>query len=158
VCGRRNWGKLVKCTALVSQAKDKDGGPNRVVTKSDEAFALLIFENYVNKWKKQKAVPVDDANANNAGADERGRPQYRSNRGRQERTPDKRVGTASTVGGVMTEWYGSMNCTNWWRMTELASKQRQWRRNFENFAAVSTVETLEGIRKENRAITMRGLQ
>ena len=71
VCGRRNWGKLVKCTALVSQAKDKDGGPNRVVTKSDEAFALLIFENYVNKWKMQKAVPVDDANANNAGADER---------------------------------------------------------------------------------------
>jgi hypothetical protein len=71
VCGRRNWGKLVKCSDLVSQAKDKDGGPNRVVTKSDEAFALLIFENYVDKWKMQKAVPVDDVNANNAGADER---------------------------------------------------------------------------------------
>jgi hypothetical protein len=71
VCGRRSWGKLVKCSDLVSQAKDKDGGPNRVVTKSDKAFALLIFENYVDKWIKQKAVPVDDANANNAGADER---------------------------------------------------------------------------------------
>jgi hypothetical protein len=70
VCGRRNWGKLVKCTDLVSQAKDEDGGPNRNVTKSNEAFVLLMFGNYVDKWKKQKAVSVDDANANNAGADE----------------------------------------------------------------------------------------
>jgi hypothetical protein len=64
-------GELVKCTDLISQAKDKDGDRNRVVTKSDEAFALLMFVNYVDKWKKQKAVPVDDVNAKNAGADER---------------------------------------------------------------------------------------
>ncbi len=70
MCGRRHWGKQ-KLTDLVSQAKDKDGGRNRVVTKSDEAFALLLFENYIDKWKLQKAVTVDDANATNAGTDER---------------------------------------------------------------------------------------
>jgi hypothetical protein len=31
------------------ERKDQDGsGRNHVVTKSDEAFALLIFENYID--------------------------------------------------------------------------------------------------------------
>jgi hypothetical protein len=56
--GSRNWGKLVKCMDLVSQAKDKDGGPNRVATESDEAFALLMIENNVDKWKSRKQFPM----------------------------------------------------------------------------------------------------
>jgi hypothetical protein len=114
-----------------------------------------MFENYVGKWKKQKAVPVDDAN--NAGADDQEATLQKHPR--QTGTfPGKRVGTANTVGEVTMEWYGSMNCTNWWRTAELASKQRQQRRNYGNLAAVSTVEILEGTRKENRAITLQGLQ
>ena len=34
---------------LVSEAIEK-GGRAKMVTKSDEAFALLIFENYVDMW------------------------------------------------------------------------------------------------------------
>ena len=114
-----------------------------------------MFENYVGKWKKQKAVPVDDAN--NAGADDQEATLQKHPR--QTGTfPGKRVGTANTVGGVMRESHDSMNFTALCRKTGNAPKQRQWRRNYRNLAAVSTVETLEGIRKENRAITMWGLQ
>ncbi|KAI2492752.1 hypothetical protein MHU86_21795 [Fragilaria crotonensis] len=65
VSGKRHWGGK-KYLELVSKAKDKDGGGrNNVVTKSDEAFALLIFENYVDKWilQVQGTVPVNAANA-----------------------------------------------------------------------------------------------
>ena len=50
---------------LASKAKDQDGsGQNRVVTKSNKACALLIFENYIDEWKLQlqEPVPVNDAN------------------------------------------------------------------------------------------------
>ncbi len=124
--GSSNWGKLVKCTDLVSQAKDKDGGPNRVATESDEAFALLMIENNVYKWKKQKAVPDDDANA---GADEQEVTIQKQLRQTGTCT-GKQVGTANTVGVVTMEWYGSMNCTNWWRTTELASKQKHCRSEY----------------------------
>ena len=55
-----------RSTSSWFQKKDKDGGgQNNVVTKSVEAFALLIFENYVDKWKLQlqETVPVNAANA-----------------------------------------------------------------------------------------------
>lgn len=48
VCGKRNWGKK-KGLWLISEATQA-GGCAKMVTKSDEAFALLIFENYIDKW------------------------------------------------------------------------------------------------------------
>jgi hypothetical protein len=48
VCGKRNWGKK-KGLWLISEATEV-GGRAKMVTKSDEAFALLIFENYIDKW------------------------------------------------------------------------------------------------------------
>ena len=56
VCGRRYWGKQ-KTRQLISEAREP-GGRGRIVTKSDEAFALLMFENYIDKWKS--LPPVDD--------------------------------------------------------------------------------------------------
>ena len=45
---------------LVSKAKDNDGGRNNaVVTKSNEAFAFLIFENYEQKWKSQRETAAN---------------------------------------------------------------------------------------------------
>jgi hypothetical protein len=49
VSGRRSWGKQ-KYKQLISTACEQ-GGQNKLVTKSDEAFALLLFENYIDKWK-----------------------------------------------------------------------------------------------------------
>jgi hypothetical protein len=47
VSGKSRWGGK-KSLELVSKAKDQDGsGQNHVVTRSDKAFALLIFENYI---------------------------------------------------------------------------------------------------------------
>ena len=51
VTGQRTWGKL-KYTQTVSQAKDLVTG-KLAVTVSDEALALLLFDNYSEKWFKQ---------------------------------------------------------------------------------------------------------
>ena len=55
VSGRRYWGRQ-KYKQLVSTACEK-GGQSKLVTKSDEAFALLLFENYIDKWTT-KAVTM----------------------------------------------------------------------------------------------------
>ena len=62
VSGKRLWGAK-KVVELVSKAKDNDGGRNNVVvTKSDEAFALLIFGNYEQKWKSQRETLANNGN------------------------------------------------------------------------------------------------
>ena len=49
VCGARAR-RNAKKTMLVSDAQDEhDNG--RIVTKSDEVFALLLIDNYLEKWK-----------------------------------------------------------------------------------------------------------
>jgi len=57
VCGRRSWGKQ-KHYQLISGAEE-DNGIGKLVTRSDEAFALLIFENYIDKWKSAM-IPVNE--------------------------------------------------------------------------------------------------
>ena len=48
---------------MVSKATDGDGGQkNAIVTKSDEAFALLIFGNYEQKWKSQRGALANNGN------------------------------------------------------------------------------------------------
>jgi hypothetical protein len=50
VCGKKAWGKA-KFTSLVSLASESNNTrPAKLVTASDEAFALLLFENYIDKW------------------------------------------------------------------------------------------------------------
>ena len=51
VTGRRTWGKM-KFSQTASQAKDPANG-KLVVTVSDEALALLLFDNYSTKWFAQ---------------------------------------------------------------------------------------------------------
>jgi hypothetical protein len=48
VCGARAW-RNAKKTMLVSESRDEHDGV--IVTKSDEAFALLLIDNYLEKWK-----------------------------------------------------------------------------------------------------------
>ena len=63
MCGRRYWGKQ-KVNELISEAREP-GGRGKVVTKSDEAFALLLFENYIDKWRSPPPVSdeVEDSGA-----------------------------------------------------------------------------------------------
>jgi hypothetical protein len=71
VSGNSRWGGK-KSLKLVSKANDQDGScQNHVVTKSDKTFALLIFENYIEKWilQLQEHVPVNDANDANDASD-----------------------------------------------------------------------------------------
>ena len=50
VCGGKIvWGAKKKYQSRISDAK-YDNTNKSIVTVSDEAFALLIYENYINKW------------------------------------------------------------------------------------------------------------
>ena len=51
VVGKRQW-SVQKQYQLISQAK-MTGSSDKLVTKSDEAFALLMYENYLDKWTTQ---------------------------------------------------------------------------------------------------------
>jgi hypothetical protein len=57
VSGRRAWGKQ-RYQELVSKATEI-GGQAKVVTTSDEAFALLLFDNYIEKWLSEKQPPSE---------------------------------------------------------------------------------------------------
>jgi hypothetical protein len=48
VCGARSW-REGKKTMLISEATDGTG--EKLVTKSDEAFGLLLIDNYMEKWR-----------------------------------------------------------------------------------------------------------
>ncbi|KAI2501822.1 hypothetical protein MHU86_12660 [Fragilaria crotonensis] len=52
VCGKRGWGNRKKYKATISDAKSNDTGAP-VVTVSDEAFALLLYDAYIDKWIKR---------------------------------------------------------------------------------------------------------
>jgi len=59
VCGARHWGKQ-KEHQLISKAT-MIGTRDKIVTKSDEAFALLLYENYIDKWKTQGNIEDDES-------------------------------------------------------------------------------------------------
>ena len=78
VCGRRYWGKQ-KYHELISKATEK-GGRGKVVTKSDEAFALLLFDNYIEKWTNP--IATTDQNDAAGADDQQGRRKQPRQRGR----------------------------------------------------------------------------
>jgi hypothetical protein len=51
VSGQKHWGAQ-KCKQLVSEASSSATKHGKLVTISDEAFALLLYDNYVEKWVK----------------------------------------------------------------------------------------------------------
>ena len=79
VCGAGSW-RTAKKTSLVSEARDGDN--SKIVSISDEAFGLLLIDNYLDKWKIKAAnvtagnesvdsstEPVNDNNTTEAEAD-----------------------------------------------------------------------------------------
>ncbi len=50
VCGARPWRNAKKTTLVLSKAED--GHRGKLATKSDEAFALLLIDNYMEKMDK----------------------------------------------------------------------------------------------------------
>ncbi|KAI2500728.1 hypothetical protein MHU86_13756 [Fragilaria crotonensis] len=65
VSGRRVWGRK-KFTHKVSDPMER-GSAEKVVTVSDEAFAILVYENYIDKWLRkytceQQGVQGEDTN------------------------------------------------------------------------------------------------
>ena len=68
VAGKRGWGKK-KYREEVSKAQVKGiGEMTMLVTVCDEAFALLLYENYIDKWMKkyhsEREIPAATGDAN----------------------------------------------------------------------------------------------
>jgi hypothetical protein len=115
VCGRRSWGKQ----KLVSKATE-EGGRGKLVTKSDEAFALLLFDNYTKKWKKLTTMDVSDEGQEKLG---RQRGKYTG----------KKADIASMEGGAVMELLALTSCTTWLLKTGRAHKRRQWKQSCLHF-------------------------
>jgi hypothetical protein len=63
VCGASVWNNS-KTKQLVSEARDPSG--SKVVSVSDEAFALLLIDNYLVKWRT-RADEEDTARIGSVG-------------------------------------------------------------------------------------------
>jgi hypothetical protein len=86
VCAANTWRK-VKKTTLVSEAQGD--GNCKIVTKSYEAFALLLIENYLEKWETILEAGVGSANTepavnNNNSADADGEANGRQKKKKKE--------------------------------------------------------------------------
>lgn len=75
VCGSNAW-NYAKTRQCVSEAKDASG--MRIVSKSDEAFALLLIDNYMEKWSS-RADP-ERRGASSSGAEANGADDADNNR------------------------------------------------------------------------------
>ena len=62
VCGANAW-RNAKKTMLVLEARHSNN--SKIVTTSDEAFALLLIDNYLKEWKSSAAAGTGLVDKNN---------------------------------------------------------------------------------------------
>jgi len=94
VCGKREWGTRMKYRATISEATSNDTGAF-IVTVSDEAFALLLYDAYIDKWIKRYHQ------------DRRGEPRLKRIVGKYTQTD----GASNESGGWSEEGFAdSINC------------------------------------------------
>jgi hypothetical protein len=60
VCGAKSW-RTQKMHQLISEARDEHN--LKIVTKSDEAFGLLMLDNYLEKWTTKTLAEEDASHA-----------------------------------------------------------------------------------------------
>ena len=111
ICGAKTWSSA-QTSMLVSEAKDVSG--YKIVTKSDEAFGLLLIENYMEKWQKmlddgddvesEAPIPISTAGAGTDGR--RNRPTRRRITGKYTA---KKSGTTCKYGGWSVEGMARFN-------------------------------------------------
>ena len=92
VCGATAWNNA-KTKQLVSEARDPSG--SKIVSVSDEAFALLLIDNYLEKWKtragEEVAARIDSVAGGAAAATTEGE---ETTRRKQTKTAGKYTGKA----------------------------------------------------------------
>ena len=98
VYGANVW-RNAKKTMLVSEARH--GNNYKIVTTSDKAFALLLIDNYLEKWKTLAAVGTGLVDKDNlAEADKAEHGQKR----RQREHNDRRESTLNKSGNLQVWW------------------------------------------------------
>ncbi len=105
---------MQKSTQRVSQASSSATKDGKLVAISDEAFALLLYNNYVEKWLKAiqreeqqwletLASPQPGSGGRRKSSKER----------EQASTLHNEQATASMEDGAMKEWQGTTNSITW---------------------------------------------
>jgi hypothetical protein len=140
---------------LVSDAVDEDGR-RKLVTKSDEAFGLLLIDNYIDKWSttltnvaRAGMTTEKDADAQ-SDADPDGT--------KKKSTQQVKVDIASMVGGAVKELSVSMNSTILYRRTERANSHKKWKVNSWLFAGLRRELSRTAIGNVNRVVAMHWMK
>jgi hypothetical protein len=110
ICGKKAWGKA-KFTSLVSIADESNNTrPAKFVTASDKAFALLLFDNYIDKWiEMAKNPPPKESQAEEAGTTRIKRKQRLTRGEESTQVQQQKVDIANLGDGTEREWHVSMN-------------------------------------------------
>jgi hypothetical protein len=114
ICGVILWGRQMKHKYIVSKAIDPST-QCKVMTTSDEAFGLLIFENYIEKWKANKikeAQRLEELPKHNQMSRRHNQARNKCKR-RWGNTLHSGVANVSTVDGQMRAWLDSANSSGW---------------------------------------------
>ena len=129
VCGKKAWGKA-KFTSLVSLASESNNTrPAKLVTASDKAFALLMFDNNIDKWIEmaKTQTPDKEPQPEEAGDNQNKKKEAAANR-RQGSTEvqQQKVDIANLGDGTEKEWHVSINCMPWSGKIEHVPKRKRW--------------------------------
>jgi hypothetical protein len=150
VSGRRYW-KRQKYKQLVSTECEK-GGQSKLVTKSDEAFALLLFENYIDKWTTKAVTmlaPETDCAEQAGGSNEKSK--------QRGKFMGKKSGHCK-YGGWCHEGTTRYNeLIGWLVRTERLPQRQTWKRSYFNIALWNTMVVL-GMRMMQPTMMMEARQ
>ena len=131
VCGLKQWG-VNKSSQLVSQASSSATNHGKLVTVSDEAFALLLYDNYNEKWLKAFQQEEEQWQETPPTV-----PQPRSGSGESPRRKERKASilhneqaTANMEDGAAKEWQGTTNSITWSRLIAHVNKPWIWSVNF----------------------------
>ena len=127
VVGSCKWGVRKQCQ-LISEATMRDIDLAKLVTKSDEVFALLMHENYINKWRRKQGNN-EQSNKDEWPAEsvQGGKKVIQGKFTILNTSGTCKYGWWSHAGMEWHGWSALMSCTTWSRRTGLACSRLTYR-------------------------------
>jgi hypothetical protein len=126
VCGANIW-RTAKITQLVSVARETNG--SKLVGISDEAFGLLLNDNYFKKWQILAEEDIEDTETAQEAETGTGRGKKKTNTRRPGKYTKKCRDIAIMVGGTAMEFNSSMHCASWLKKTGRVHRRNKWKRS-----------------------------
>ncbi len=96
---------------------------------SNEAFGLLLIDNYFEKWQILAEGDVEDTEPAQEAETGTGRGKKKANSRRPGKYTKKRWDIASMVDGTAMEFSSSMHCASWLNKTGRVNRRNKWKRS-----------------------------